>query len=475
MKTTIKSILTAILFAYAATTNAQNQHVQKFIKSPGLEYANIGISIKEVETGRTIAEYEGNKNRIPASVTKLVTTATAMEILSDTFKFETKMTYSGEIKDSILYGDIYIIGSGDPSLESDFYPHKHIFEQMKQAIINAGIKKIEGDIIGDGSLYLQRGVPGGWLVEDVGTYYGQTPSALSFNDNLMFVTLAVDDSTKDPYVQSIMPRNTLLKLDNRVKTGNITWWKFHGDSYSWEKILRGRIPAGKKTLAKLEMPDPSLLVADSLSHVLKAAGIDNCGGVSTLWTMDKAVDSTVIYTHESLPLGELIKTTNHSSVNLFAENILLKLATRKEKNATHETAIKVVEHYWDSLKVCSTKIHQVDGSGLSMKNSINPDFLVDMLIYMKKDSKYSSSFVNSLPTCGVSGTVKGFLQGTALKGKVLAKSGSMDRVQNYSGYIIWKNKWYAFCIMVNNFDCPRKELKTNMAAMLVGMMKEIKN
>lgn len=451
---------------------ANAQAVKTFVNTPGLEHAGIGISIKEVETGKVVAEYQPKASRIPASVTKLVTTASALEMLSDTFRFETRLTTNGDIVDSTLFGDIFIVGGGDPTLESDFYAHTGLFKTLTDTIKSLGIKKIEGRIIGDGSLYVQSGVPGEWLVEDVDTYYGQTPSALSFNDNLLFLTYTVD-STNTPQLEAVMPRNRLLEVEDKLKVGtnNNMWWRVHGDSHQWHKLIRGRIPANKKTLVKMENPDPGLMIADSLAFLLEKDSIGHCGIGSSMWTADTANNDTCLYVHRSLPLSQIIKTTNHQSVNLFAENIFLYLGTQKTIPSSHESAVKVVEHYWDSLKISNNKIHQVDGSGLSMKNAICPEFLTDMLIYMKKGSKYSNTFVKSLPTCGVNGTVEGFLAGTALKGKVLAKSGSMERVQNYSGYIIWKKKWYAFTIMVNNFDCTRADLRKHIGTMMLSVMK----
>lgn len=453
--------------------NVNGQALSKFVNAKGMESAGIGICVKEVETGKVIADYQSKTDRIPASITKLVTTASALELLSDTFRFETKLVYGGIIKDSILYGDIFIVGLGDPTLESDFYAHDQIFDSMLVAIQKAGIKQIDGKIIGDGSKYSQRGVPGDWLVEDVGTYYGQTPAALSFNDNLFFLTFEVD-STNKIELSAVLPRTGLLHIDNQLRVSSPTWWKVYGDSYSWYKTIRGKIPAEKKTLVKVENPDPALLVADSLSRVLNKAGIKTRGSGTTLWTSLDAPLENCIYTHYSHPLRDIIKTTNHQSVNLFAENTFLQLSFQKNGVGTPEASVKRIAELWDSLKISKTHIHQVDGSGLSMKNAINPAFLTDLLIYMKKTSTHSAAFINSLPTAGVSGTVKSFLSGTSLKGKVLAKSGSMDRVQNFSGYIIWKGKWYAFTIIVNNFDCSRKEVRQHIATFMVNLMKQTK-
>lgn len=447
--------------------------VDKFVATDGLQAAGLGYLVKEVESGNIIAEYQSGYNRIPASVTKLVTTATAMEILGDTFRFETKINYSGTIKDSVLYGNLYIVGGGDPSFESDYFMHTPIFDNMAAAVEQAGIKKIEGDVVGDASLFQRRGANGDWLLEDVGSYYGQTPSALCFHDNLFMVTCSGVDSTGLGQVETILPRTNLLNIDNRLISGTPLWWHIYGDSYDWKKIVRGRIPAGKKTLIKMEIPDPALLVADSLRNVLDRNGICSNKSRSTIWTSERAPNENTIFSHFSQPLKEICKQTNYHSVNLFAENLYLYLGLQNEQISSYDAARVVINKYWNTHGVPMTRTHQVDGSGLSMKNAISPKFLTDLLIYMKKKSKQSNAFTSSLPTAGKNGTVKSFLNGTILSGKTYAKSGSMDRVQNFSGYVLWNGKWYAFTIMVNNFECTRKQVRAAITNLLVDTFKAV--
>lgn len=448
--------------------------VKKFVATDGLQAAGLGVLVKEVETGNVIAEYQSGMNRIPASVTKLVTTATALELLADTFRFATRLNYSGVVRDSVLYGNLYIVGGGDPTFESDFFPHQPVFDQMVAAVEAAGIKRIEGDVVGDASLYQRSGANGNWLVEDIGSYYGQNPTALCFHDNLFMVTCRGIDSTGQAEVESVLPRNNLLQLDNRIKTGgDNTWWHIHGDVYDWHKIVRGRIPARKKTLMKIEMPDPALLVADSLRLVLDRAGICSNKSRSTLWTTERAPQENCVFTHLSPSLADVAKQTNYHSVNLFAENIFLYLGLQNAEVANFDLPPAIIARYWTSREVNTNFIHQVDGSGLSMKNAINPVFLTNMLAYMKAKSAYADAFVASLPTAGKQGTVKNFLNGTVLSGKAFIKSGSMDRVQNFAGYVVWNGKWYAFTVMVNNFDCTRAQVRVALSNLLVQVFKAV--
>lgn len=476
-KTTIVVLFLCCLPSISAFTQNDNTStgtaaaIKKFVATDGFQAAGLGYIVKEVDSENVIAEYMSGYNRIPASVTKVLTTATAFEMLGDTFHFATKLAYSGDIKDSVLYGNLYIVGGGDPSFESDYFQHNPVFEQMVAAVENAGIKKIEGDVVGDASLFQRQGANGDWLLEDVGSYYGQTPSALCFHDNLFMVTCSGTDSTG--VIETVLPRTNLLTIDNRLQSGTPAWWHIYGDTYDWKKIVRGRIPAGKKTLVKIEIPDPALLVADSLRTELDKNGICSNKSRSTIWSSERAPEGNIIYKIYSRPLKEICRQTNVHSVNMFAENLFLYLGLNNAETSNYDMAQKTVAKYWNTHGVPTTHTHQVDGSGLSMKNAISPKHLTDVLVYMKKKSVYANAFTASLPTAGKHGTVKSFLSGTLLSGKTFCKSGSMDRVQNFCGYVLWNGKWYAFTVMVNNFDCSRKQVRAAISNLLVDTFKAV--
>ena len=172
--------------------------------------------------------------------------------------------------------------------------------------------------------------------------------------------------------------------------------------------------------------------------------------------------------HKSATLKEIERVTNHKSNNLYAESIFLILSKQKDSLApcVGWRSASVISKYWAGLGIETKRIFQVDGSGLSMKNALSPKFMVDVLSYMHNQSTYSKSFLQTLPTAGRNGTVAGFMQGTALEGKAFVKSGSMERVQNYAGYINANNKWYAFSIMVSNFSGQRKPMVQQIVKMI---------
>jgi D-alanyl-D-alanine carboxypeptidase/D-alanyl-D-alanine-endopeptidase (penicillin-binding protein 4) len=465
MKRTI--FLIGIIFFPCLVFSQTQTPLQKFISADNLSSSGISVLVRNVENGENLVEHNSKTTRNPASLMKLLTTATAVEILTDTFRFQTRIEYDGIItEDSVLNGNIYVTGGGDPTLESTYRKTNNFYVKSVEAIRNAGIREINGQVIGDASLFEEDGSPFQWLVEDIGSYYAPTPSALSAHDNIFHLTLRADASSVK--LEKIQPPTNLLFPEMNFKTGKALSWRVSKSDFSWQPVFRGVMPANQRVTIRTEIPEPALLVADSLSNLLRTAGIQ-VGLPSTTARVCKVSgrgERTLLYAYYSEPLKDVIKETNQRSLNLYAENVFSYLALQKDSVATTQTAANVVSSYWKEKGLPAQRVFQADGSGLSMKNAVNADFLVQLLIYMKKKAKYQDSFFSSLPVAGVNGTVATFLSGTNLSGKVHVKSGSMERVQNYSGYVKYKDKWYAFCVMVNNFEGDRATVQKQIGALL---------
>jgi D-alanyl-D-alanine carboxypeptidase/D-alanyl-D-alanine-endopeptidase (penicillin-binding protein 4) len=204
---------------------------------------------------------------------------------------------------------------------------------------------------------------------------------------------------------------------------------------------------------------------------LRAAGIEVESSATTarVSAVSSREERTLLYTHYSESLKDIMQEINFRSTNLHAENVFSYLALQRDSVATTRTAANVVSSYWGERGLPVRRIFQSDGSGLSMKNAVNAEFFIQLLVYMKKEAEYQDSFFSSLPVAGREGTVANFLSGTGLSGKAYVKSGSMERVQNYSGYIYNRNRWYAFCVMVNNFQGDRSTVQRQIGTLLNGL------
>ena len=173
------------------------------LEQPEYRSALIGIQIENVKSGETLYSYNSEKLMIPASTMKIITTAAALEILGENYRFTTKIGFSGKVRDQKLKGDLVIIGGGDPVLGSEYFQDEyfteHFLDVWAKKIKAAGITQIDGDLILDASLYDSEKIPPTWIWEDMGNYYGAGASALTVYDNLFRITFSSPKTAEKTY------------------------------------------------------------------------------------------------------------------------------------------------------------------------------------------------------------------------------------------------------------------------------------
>lgn len=442
--------LGVILLLFLSISITARTPVDNFVNNNLHQNANISIMVKDLKTNKTIQSYRAANSVIPASTMKLVTTAAALEILGADYQFKTTLEIDGNIsKDSVLNGNLYIYGSGDPTLGSSKLGNSHFLVDWVAAIRKQGIKEIKGNIIADASAYDTEGVNPKWLWEDMGNYYAAGAYGIAYKDNTFEMELKSGAVGTTPEILRITPNIPELTFKNYLKSTTIQGDSayFYGAPFENNRSIYGEIPAKRPSFTiKGDIPRPGLVLARDLAWKLKSGGISVNGKA-----MDEAPEGkrTVIYTHKSPFLSEIIKEINMTSNNFYVEQLFRHLSLQRGKMATTRDAINIIRNFWQSKGLPVNELFQYDGSGLSPVNAVSSNFFVSLLSYMDK-SKNSTIFKASLPVSGKSGTLKNFLKETPLEGKVLAKSGSIHRVKSYAGYVNTNGKQLAFAIIVNN-------------------------
>lgn len=437
---------------------------QPFFDKKGMESASIGYVVKNLKTGTIIHQHNALLSLTPASATKLITTATALEILGKDFTFKTYIEYDGVLSNGILKGNLYIRGGGDPTLGSYKMGDPRFMLSWAKIIKNAGIKEITGAVIADVSLFDQEGVSPKWLWEDIANYYAPPIFALSIFDNTCRVTLSSAAEGSVPRIISHKPFIEDMTLHNHLVVKNIRFDSayFYGSPLSSERYLFGAVPINKKEfIIKGDIPNLPMFFAKEMDKNLRNIGVKIAKQPQVLFKKEN-VNRKVIYCHNSPRLSRIIKEINVKSNNVYAEHLFKYLSLQKNKVAQSAVAIGVIKSFWKQKGLNVESLFLQDGSGLSPKNKISAHFFVDLLCYMRK-SKNFDAFYNSLPIAGESGTIRQFLSGTSLAGSVKAKSGSFDMVQCYAGYMSDK---YAFAVLTNNFYCSRREIVREIEKLL---------
>lgn len=465
----IKQVIFPLLFS-TVSLFAGNP-VDDFVKNPMFENANVSLLVKNLNNGQLLYQFRPNSVAIPASTMKLVTTATALELLGPDFCFETKLEIDGKItKDSVLEGNLYIRGGGDPTLGSEKLGDTGFLTKWVNAVKNAGIKKIKGQIVADASLFDDEGVNPHWTWEDMGNYYAAGAYGISYMDNTFKLVLRSGKEGTTPEIIKTIPEIPDLTFDNYLKSTSIRFDSayFYGAPHSNQRTVRGEIPANRpEFITKGDIPNPGLLLAQHFHAKLTETGI-----IISQPPTDKIVEAItprIIYKYDSPPLGEIIRETNIHSNNHFAEHIFRYLSLKNSSIASSNEAVRVIRSFWKSKGLPIDQLFMYDGCGLAPMDAVSAQFLVDLLTYMKTESINKDAFFNSLPVSGENGTLSSFLKNTPLQGKVHAKSGTISRVKSYAGYINTPNKNYVFALLVNNADGNSKAVTRKIEDILLQL------
>ena len=452
----MKPIIILILgFIFTQAVFAQSESM---FKGHSLKHAGYSAYALDAESGALLYEIP-QVSLVPASVMKLLTTAASLEILGPGFQFHTQMGYRGEIssENGFLEGDLILKGGCDPAFYSECFPEHYngTFESWAKDIAARGIKNIHGDLVVDLSRLQGAAVPGGWVWEDIGNYFGAGVSALTYSDNNYKIHFVSDNEAAKPVkIKRIVPFMNCLNLTNKVLSSadKHDLSVVFGAPGSFSQLIEGTIPvASNDFVVKAALPDPPLIAAEQLVEVLKKYGINILGRI--LCT-DKPVasDFKLIADKTSPQLKDLIVPLNHESINLFAEHLLREIGRAVKGTTDLQESSEALKAFWIEKGIFAEGFYPTDGSGLSRSNGVCTRTLAEVLRYMYLGPN-RDIFFNSLPMAGQSGTLQYVFKGSGLENNLQAKTGSMTRVRSLAG--IFKNeagRKVIFAVIMNNFE-----------------------
>ena len=467
-------LLTVTAFAQNAIQNKTNQLVQSEV----MKHGQLGVYVMEVNSGKVLASSEANKSLIPASTLKAIVTASALKMLGANYQFKTELQYDGVISNGVLKGNLYIKGYGDPTLASDQMDEADGLEVIQQAWIaaikKAGIRQIDGAIVGDGS-YFKGNIAGkSWQWNDLGNYYASGAWGLNFHENLYYLYLQKTSNIGGtPKVVRTQPRIPNLRFVNELKsagsrTGDNAY--IYGGPYAETRFIRGTIPAGSGTFKiKGSIPDPPFLAAHSLLTALENSGISTQKRALTHIEVPQKSRRQILHIHYSPTLNEITKRANHKSVNLYCEAMIRAIGAKNNTKNSLEGGIEAIEEYWEAQGLNISGFFLTDGSGLSPRNGITPSQMVGILRLVARDRALFNTFYATLPIGGQSGTIKYLFKGTAAAGNIRAKSGSLGRVRSYTGYAkSASGKLLAFAVIANNYKGSSRTIRRELEKLMVS-------
>jgi len=467
--------------AIGQDVSSLNRLLIQMDNDPDLAASSWGFCLIDVSSGEVLASSHAEKSLVTASVMKAVTTATALGILSPSYQYETVLEYEGSIDaGGILKGNIYIRGSGDPTLGSDRFDSQPQLEDLlaiwSDAIEEAGIKQVEGKIIADASLFDTQMTPGNWSWEDMGNYYGAGVSGLNILENYYRLDFKRGQTTgtKTSIIRT-EPFMDQLSFINEVTTGPSNSGDnayIYGSPYTSIRYVRGTIPGGRNLFSiKGSIHDPAKFLAKRLYETVFDRSVRVTQGFGTTFesTGNAAIYRKKLHIHYSPPLSEIVGETNRESINLYAEALLKSIAAREYGKGSTKLGITVLKDYWKSLQVNTSAMFVRDGSGLSSNNAL-PLFQITQILQKTYRSAHGKAFYESLPVAGRSGSLKNMLKGTLAEGNLRAKSGYISAVRGYAGYVETRDKrMMAFAMLANNFTCSPSSMRRKFEKLMIEM------
>ena len=411
-----------------------------------------GVHVVNLRSGEVLHARNAARPFVPASNVKLATTAAALEQLGPDFRYTTTAYATGPVDDGVLRGNLIVRGAGDPSL-GGYHQRRdpaQVFRQWADSLRQAGITRIDGNVIGDAGPVPDPPYGHGWSWEDLSYGYGAPIGGLIFNENTVDLTVRGRNIGQPARVELAPFKTDYVSIQNRSRTVPTN----AEDDEEYLRLpgtntirVRTRIHPSVVEDATIAISDPTRYFAHSLRTVLQRNGISVDGraaGLDAVGLTPNYRDSTYqrVASYTSPSLAQIARTLNHESRNLYAEQLLRTLALEDPPDTEEDhppgsasLGIEAVRETLVRAGVDTSRVELADGSGLSRQNLLSPRALVKVLQHMWEhpNSPTSTAFYDSLPQGGEDGTLA-YRFRAPNAATVHAKTGTLSQVSALSGY-----------------------------------------
>lgn len=435
-----------------------SKKLERLAKSSHLRRASVGIQVTDLDSGKVLFALDPQKPLIPASCTKLFTSATALATLGPDFQFTTKLFIKGKITaKGRVKGDLVVVGGGDPNISGRFHQGNitAVFEKWAAALVAKGIRSVDGRVIADDTAFDRTYVHPSWPRDQLSRWYCAQSGALSLNDNCVDITVRPGAKRNAAAAVRVLPGTAYVSLANQTKTvsrirrSSVRLYRKTGTN---EVHVEGRIRTGARPRKYyVTVHSPALFFATVLRETLVTNGIRISGSpVLADEPLDVRGDDVQQVAEWRSPLVPSLEVVNQRSQGFYAEQILKTLGWRRAGDGSFAGGLKVVGEFLTTVGLKPGEYEMVDGSGLSRQNRFSASQIVHLLQCMAKH-EHGWLFVESLAAPG-KGTLAKRPMSPAGADRIRAKTGYIARVSTLSGYVLHEAKpRLAFAILVNDY------------------------
>ena len=458
------------------------QRVEAILNRAEVARSFWGIEAVDLETGAVVYAHNAHQLFTPASNAKMFTTAAGLALVGGEYRFRTTVEAStAPDKYGRIAGDLVLVGRGDPNLSGRALPYalktvrpwppEQALAELADQLAARGVRVIDGDLVADDTFYAFERYAEGWTQDDLQWDYGAPVSALSINDNALFLTVLPAEHVGERAFVTVEPfagvfSSGTQQLVNRVTTtaagSGPRKIGIRRQAGTNRIELWGTIPADDLGLhEQLAIEDPAEFCARLLAELLSRRGVRVLGKTRARHIMpeEAAASATsssagpnpvVLAEHISAPLAQDVRVINKVSQNLHTEMLLRLLGRQKGGTGSVESGLEALKGFLTEAGLKPEEYVFFDGSGLSRKDLITPHAAVTLLRYAFKQP-WGLTFRDSLPVAGVDGTLTNRLKDLPKGARVEAKTGTHDHVNTLSGYLTTANgRRLAFSILANN-------------------------
>jgi D-alanyl-D-alanine carboxypeptidase/D-alanyl-D-alanine-endopeptidase (penicillin-binding protein 4) len=414
----------------------------------------VSIQIADEETGEVVFERNPDVPESIASVTKLISTATALHYLGPDYKFRTSFWRRGEIQQGSLIGSLLVVGGGDPNISGRFYDDdiNAVFDKWAEGLRQAGISRVVGEIVLNASFFDSVGRHPDWPAGQESRWYQAPISALSYNDNVVLVSIRPGGRAGRPAGVSIEPPVDILRPVTLARTvgrrGRVRV-AVSRTAGSNAVTVSGTVPLRPASWSTpITIDDPPTYFGMALKGRLQNAGITIGGPIvlknvkpDSFWVQIASTESDLLPT---------IQVCNKRSQGFYAEQIFKTVSAEKKGVGTWAGSVALAKEFLAGLGLDPSHFSLHDGSGLSPSNRVPASDLVKFLRAMDRQP-YGPVWRATLAVSGEpEGTLRHRMKDPVTRGQVLAKTGSIERVSTLVGYARARSgRNYVFAILLN--------------------------